>query len=46
MSKTLLVIDIQNDYFPEGKFPLWNTAAILDNIECIIKKLVSRKFFM
>jgi len=38
MSKTLLVIDIQNDYFPEGKFPLWNADATLDNIECVIKK--------
>lgn len=30
MNKTaLLVIDIQNDYFPDGKFPLWNTDKIL-----------------
>jgi nicotinamidase-related amidase len=28
MSKALLVIDVQNDYFPEGKFPLWNTHTI------------------
>lgn len=25
----LIVIDLQNDYFPEGKFPLWNTAMTL-----------------
>lgn len=30
--KALLVIDVQNDYFPDGKFPLWNTAATLDKI--------------
>ena len=34
----LLVIDIQNDYFPDGKFPLWNAEATLDNIEGAIKK--------
>ena len=33
MSKALLVIDIQNDYFPGGKFPLWNTEAVLDRLE-------------
>ena len=43
MSKTLLVIDPQNDYFPEGKFPLWNTAATLQNIETAIAKAHSSK---
>jgi len=33
MSKALLVIDIQNDYFPGGKYPLWNADATLANIE-------------
>lgn len=33
MNKALLVIDLQNDYFPGGKFPLWNTDATLSNIE-------------
>lgn len=28
---TLIVIDLQNDYFPDGKFPLWNTEAVLAN---------------
>jgi nicotinamidase-related amidase len=38
MNKALLVIDLQNDYFPDGKFPLWNTAAVLANIEQAIKR--------
>jgi nicotinamidase-related amidase len=32
MKKALLVIDIQNDYFPGGKFPLWNTDVTLSSI--------------
>lgn len=38
MSKALLVIDLQNDYFSEGKFPLWNTENTLSNIESAIAK--------
>lgn len=37
MKKALLVIDLQNDYFPGGKFPLWNTDAVLANIEQAIR---------
>ena len=33
MKKALLVIDIQNDYFSGGKYPLWNADATLVNIE-------------
>lgn len=29
MGKALIVIDVQNDYFPGGKFPLWNTEKTL-----------------
>ena len=38
VTKALLVIDLQNDYFPGGKFPLWNTAAILESIERAIAR--------
>ncbi|MDF2540749.1 MAG: isochorismatase [Herbinix sp.] len=38
MKKALVVIDIQNDYFAGGKFPLWNTETTLDNIEKAIEK--------
>ena len=37
-NKALLVIDLQNDYFGDGKFPLWNTDIILSNIEMVIQK--------
>jgi nicotinamidase-related amidase len=30
MKKALLLIDLQNDYFPGGLFPLWNADKILD----------------
>lgn len=33
MKKALLVIDVQNDYFPHGKLPLWNVEATLEHIE-------------
>ena len=38
MSKALLVIDIQNDYFPEGAFPLWNAEETLQKIEAAVAK--------
>lgn len=37
-NKALLVIDLQNDYFPGGAFPLWNTEQTLTNIVAAIKK--------
>jgi len=36
MTRALLVIDIQNDYFPGGKFPLWNPEAVLEKIPRIL----------
>lgn len=33
MAAALLVIDLQNDYFPSGKFPLWNTETVLIQTE-------------
>ncbi len=38
MKKALIVIDLQNDYFEGGQFPLWNTDVILTNIVEAIKK--------
>lgn len=29
----LIVIDLQNDYFPDGRFPLWNAEATLAKVE-------------
>lgn len=34
----LIVIDLQNDYFPGGKYPLWNTATVLDNCVAAIER--------
>ena len=33
MTKALLVIDLQNDYFPGGAFPLWNADTVLERLE-------------
>lgn len=38
MKKALLVIDLQNDYFHGGKFPLWNTEVVLKNAEGAIAR--------
>src|SRR3990167_1188472 len=36
--KALLLIDIQNDYFPDGAFPLWNT----DNVKQATLKAIEK----
>ncbi|MEM9227500.1 MAG: cysteine hydrolase family protein [Verrucomicrobiota bacterium] len=36
MKKALLLIDLQNDYFPGGLFPLWNTDGCLTNVKAAI----------
>ncbi len=33
MKKALILIDLQNDYFEGGKYPLYNTEKVLENIE-------------
>jgi nicotinamidase-related amidase len=38
MSKALLVIDLQNDYFPGGAFPLWNAEGTLASVEAAIRR--------
>jgi nicotinamidase-related amidase len=40
--QALIVIDLQNDYFPEGKFPLWNTDITLENTLTAIAKALSK----
>jgi nicotinamidase-related amidase len=42
VEKALLVIDLQHDYFPGGKFPLWNTEAVLLNIEKAIERATTK----
>lgn len=42
MKKALLVIDIQNDYFEGGHYPLWNTENVLEKIEKIVVKAQQR----
>lgn len=31
MSRALIVIDIQNDYFPSGNYPQWHTDIVLSS---------------
>jgi nicotinamidase-related amidase len=38
----LIVIDLQNDYFPEGRFPLWNAEATLAAVERAIARARER----
>lgn len=42
MKKALIVIDLQNDYFTNGKFPLWNAENTLDNAEKAIEQANSK----
>lgn len=36
--QALLIIDLQNDYFPQGKYPQYNSVQTLTNIEITIEK--------
>lgn len=38
MSRALIVIDLQNDYFPGGSYALWNADVTLENIEAAIQR--------
>lgn len=38
MTKALLLIDLQNDYFPGGSYPLWNTDPVVENLERAIAR--------
>ena len=42
MTQALLLIDLQDDYFPGGKFPLWNTEVVLENLERAIARAHAR----
>jgi nicotinamidase-related amidase len=42
MKTAVLLIDLQNDYFPEGKFPLWDTEVTVANILTLIEKAKQR----
>jgi len=42
MGQALVVIDLQNDYFPGGKFPLWNTEQTLQNVVAAIEMAQTR----
>ncbi len=41
MKKALLLIDLQNDYFPGGLFPLWNTENTLASVNAAIGRALA-----
>ncbi|MGE4385028.1 MAG: cysteine hydrolase family protein [Endomicrobiaceae bacterium] len=43
MIKALVVIDVQNDYFENGSFPLWNVQDVVSKIEKVIWKANEKK---
>lgn len=38
MGKVLLLIDLQNDYFPGGSFPLWDAEGVLGRVELAVER--------
>jgi nicotinamidase-related amidase len=43
MRQALIVIDVQNDYFPNGNFPQWNADETLTHIELAIANATKNK---
>lgn len=43
MRQALIVIDLQNDYFADGAFPLWNAEAVLARTEVVILEARQRR---
>lgn len=46
MKTALLLIDLQNDYYPGGKFPLWNTEVTTQNIQTAIAKAQAQEMLV
>jgi nicotinamidase-related amidase len=46
MTTALLLIDLQNDYFPGGRYPLWNAEATLGNVEAEVAAARARGGFV
>lgn len=42
-NKALVIIDVQNDYFPGGALPLWNVNATLQNILKVVEQAKQRQ---
>ncbi len=42
MTKALIVIDVQKDYFPGGQFPLWNSEQVLERVQHAIGEAKSQ----
>ena len=38
----LLIIDLQNDYFEDGAFPLWQAKQVKDQLIDVIKQATER----
>lgn len=44
MKKALLIIDVQNDYFPDGNCELYKPEIALNNIKLLLEKFRVKKF--
>ncbi|KAI8890291.1 Isochorismatase hydrolase [Backusella circina FSU 941] len=38
MKEALIIVDVQNDYFPNGKFPTWQPEETAEQIKILINK--------